>query len=373
MKKQQGFVLIFTVVILVIAAILGLYAMRSTIMQDKMTANIYNKTITTNAAEQGAAAFYSWSKGEFIKGWSTINKNGWNTVEKIPKIPDGNVNSGNNGYYWIDEDRHPSGCSSNPCWNDTLKQVTVLVTGNLVKGSGGDRAVLGETVYQIKIAAPGPFQFPDLPAALTVGGVVKTFGAPSSHASTNGGEKLAIATDDLESAVKIQIDTQKRSEHYTCNTSPSCISQANLGVWGNATQVMQLVDSIKGSNVYTYTAEQQFGGKFPSCSGIFIIKANAAISGHGGCKDGLNGILIVVGDGKGNNKLEINGGGGMSINGAVYVANIVEKDGKYVFSEDPFKSNGGGNMSINYNKNYIDAAAANVVTNLRILSWSDVL
>src|SRR5690606_24409341 len=167
MKKQQGFVLVFTVVLLLVAAILGLYAMRSTIMQDKMTANIYNKTITTNTAEEGATQFLNWFGDRFKTGgpgWpSSEQATVWQGNIEDGLIPyddpvDGVVNTGNiqNGrYYWIKKNTNISGCTelnTNPCWNDDNQQVTVQITGNLIKGTGKDTKILGESIYQVTIA-----------------------------------------------------------------------------------------------------------------------------------------------------------------------------------------------------------------------------
>ena len=70
MKQQQGFTIVITVVLLMVAAIIGLYAMRSAITQDKASANIYNKTISHNAAEHGASQFYQWASTRFLNnGW----------------------------------------------------------------------------------------------------------------------------------------------------------------------------------------------------------------------------------------------------------------------------------------------------------------
>src|SRR5690606_25722591 len=170
MKKQQGFVLVVTIVLLLVAAILGLYAMRSTIMQDKMTANIYNKTITTNAAEQGAVAFSTWFEKRLKEhDWPTDEsaKSAWKNVY----LPDSNTgkltaNFGDNGYYWIDPNANIPGCASektNPCWDNVNKTVTVYITGNLVKDKGNNSVILGESIYKIELATAAggkPFSLP---------------------------------------------------------------------------------------------------------------------------------------------------------------------------------------------------------------------
>src|SRR5690606_461903 len=140
MKKQQGFVLVLTVVLLLVAAILGLYAMRSTIMQDKMTANIYNKTITTNTAEQGAAAFFSWFEKRLKDhGWPTdeSTKSAWKNALPYSNTGKLEANFGDNGYYWINPN-YINPCGANPCWdniNKTVDRKSTRLNSSHVKSS----------------------------------------------------------------------------------------------------------------------------------------------------------------------------------------------------------------------------------------------
>ena len=190
--KQQGFTLIITVVILFAVTMIALYAMRGTIIQDKMTANINNKVITSNVAEDGATQFVKWANDQFKNngGWpnSPTDKSRWHTVANIPNSNTGllTVNSGNNGYYWINPSRNIPGCVSpatNPCWDDTNKIVTVEVTGYLIKSNGSNTKVLGESIYHIKIKGvfPDAVKLPDFPAALTLGGDVDSFEGKNSN------------------------------------------------------------------------------------------------------------------------------------------------------------------------------------------------
>lgn len=90
MKKQQGSVLIITVAVLFAATMISLYAMRGTIFQDKMTANINNKVITTNAAEDGATQFLTWLNGQFKAsggGWPTGQRNKTGIPLQVFQIP----------------------------------------------------------------------------------------------------------------------------------------------------------------------------------------------------------------------------------------------------------------------------------------------
>lgn len=386
MKKQQGFVLVFTVVLLVVAAILGLYAMRSTITQDKMTANIHNKTITMNAAEQGASAFYEWANNRFKNnGWptSTDDKNAW--VSAIPKVGTGTINSGTNGYYWINPDNSIAGCSTvktNPCWDNTNKQVTVLITGNLIKGTGSDRKILGESIYQIKIAAPGGLKLPQLPAAITLGGTVNSFGAASSHNfQVQGGNKAAIATMDDEykdivsNAIKDNDNNGKVSNSYSgsnCAGTP-CVASLDLGIWEKPNQLMEYINTIKNDPSVKYfnksTNPTVNDAALDLSKPINIVEGNYTQSGN---MPNYKGVLIVLGA----NNAVISGGGGSKFTGAMYFANITGTTGNYSFSPVVLNTNG-AHMLINYDETYFgDSNMINgggYTTQTTILSWTDIL
>lgn len=392
MKQQQGSVLIITVVVLFAATMISLYAMRGTIIQDKMTANINNKVITTNAAEDGATQFLNWLNGQFKTsggGWPTgTTQQNWNTSADIPNTNSGTltVNSGNNGYYWIDSSKHPVGCASNPCWDNTNKIVTVNVTGNLIKTSGSTTKILGESTYQIKIKGqfPGAVKLPDLPGALTLGGTVGSFtGKHSNNFKIDGQNKLAIATmNSSASTVLTGIPSNRRdSDHYSggadCPTgSGACVKNTDLGIWGDANKVMALVNSITNPVIapgVTYingSVSGKLADSVPSCAGIVIIHGDYSPSGN---QCDFKGILIILGSFNGN------GGGNTSIRGGVYVANIQgSSPGAYTFGNASMNLNGGGNMSVTYDASFLggdpnDPFAGSGPIKTTVLAWNDIL
>lgn len=385
-QQQQGFVLIFTVVILLVATLIGLYAMRGTIIQDKMTANINNKAMTTNVAEDGATQFLHWADSRFkTYGWpsSSSDKNAWKgniSDNLIPYTnPIGGVNANNlqNGkYYWIKTDANIAGCSvanTNPCWDDTNRQVTVQITANLLKGSGSTTRILGESVYQVKFAAPQAVRLPELPAALTLAGEVNSFsGANSNVFRIDGGHKLAVATMDSTSnnTVVNGIPNNRRdAAHYPggrgCPSSGACVINTDLGMWGDATRVMDFVNSIKNAPGVTYVSGD-VSGSLPACSGIVIITGSLRTNGN---QCSFTGILLVLGG-----NYDVRGNGGDYV-GAVYVANIESNgSGGYQFSTSPTQFAGGGNMTITYDSSLMDDDAnVSYTARTTILSWADVL
>lgn len=385
-KKQQGSVLIITVVILFAATMISLYAMRGTIIQDKMTANINNKVTTSNAAEDGATQFLNWADNRFkTSGWptSSSDKSSWkgNLVDNlIPYTnPVGGVNAVNiqNGrYFWIKTDTNIAGCSvanTNPCWDDTHKQVTVQITGNLIKGTGSNTKILGESVYQVKFAAPQAVKLPELPAALTLAGDVSSFsGANSNVFRIDGGHKLAIATMDANSnrtVVNGIPNNRNDSSHYPggsgCPSSGACVKNTDLGVWGDANQVMDMVNSIKNQPGVTYV-DGSVNGSLPACSGIVIITGSLRTNGN---QCSFQGILLVLGG-----DYDVRGNGGDYV-GALYVANIESnRNGGYQFSSSPSQFKGGGNMTITYDSSLMDNSLnPSYSSRTSVLSWIDIL
>ena len=387
MKQQRGFALIVTVVLLMVAAIIGLYAMRSAITQDKASANIYNKTISHNAAEHGASQFYQWASTRFLNnGWpaaaSDRSSSVWGTM--VPADSTGSANIGDNGYFWINTTDDISGCATrntNPCWDDTNKQVTALITGNLVKGSGISRTVLGESKVRIKIAAAGTTKIPDMPGALTLGGTVTAFDAATSNAfGITGNSKLAIATGDSGSntVVKNAIRSS-RIANYTCLTT-DCISNTDLGIWNRPTDLTNFINSIADSPLVTLVKGDAHDPTLPTCSGILVITGNFYINGRG-CGV-FEGAIIVLGG-----TVHINGGGNLNINGGLYVAKmtITPSTGTGIGSasfgnqrvDEGFIVNGGGNMNITYNNSYFasleDILSGKYMNRAYIKDWADVI
>ena len=387
MKQQQGFTIVITVVLLMVAAIIGLYAMRSAITQDKASANIYNKTISHNAAEHGASQFYQWASTRFLNnGWpaaaSDRSSSVWGTM--VPADSTGSANIGDNGYFWINTTDDISGCATrntNPCWDDTNKQVTALITGNLVKGSGISRTVLGESKVRIKIAAAGTTKIPDMPGALTLGGTVTAFDAATSNAfGITGNSKLAIATGDSGSNTVVENAIRSsRIANYTCLTT-DCISNTDLGIWNRPTDLTNFINSIADSPLVTLVKGDVYGPTLPTCSGILVITGNLYINGRG-CGV-FEGVIIVLGG-----TVHINGGGNLDINGGLYVAKMTitpstgTGTGSASFGnqrvDEGFIINGGGNMNITYNNSYFasldDIQSGKYMNRAYIKDWADVI
>lgn len=397
MKKQQGSVLIITVVVLFAATMISLYAMRGTIIQDKMTANINNKVTTSNVAEDGATQFLNWFNDRFKTGGA-----GWPSPTEQATVWQGNIADGlipytnpvdglsagnvqNGRYYWIDKHANIEGCpdrNTNPCWMvDSLgsRQVTVQVTGNIVKGTGNSSKVIGTSVYQVKFAAPKQVRLPDLPAALTLAGDVGGFDAANSRPfNINGRDKLAVATMNATSNNKVTSDIARnnRENNYygdsggECPTTGACVKNTDLGMWGDANQVMQYVEAIRGQpNVRIIDSNET---SLPVCSDhIVVVLGSLSLNrGHSGCGGTFKGILLVLGG-----ELELTGNV-FDLTGAVYVANIQPNGaGGYQFASNPTGIKGGGNMTFTYSSENLMGGdgTGGFTSRTSILSWNDIL
>lgn len=400
MNKQQGSVLMITVVVLFAATMISLYAMRGTIFQDKMTANINNKVITTNAAEDGATQFLNWARDRFKNtgaGWpatETDQKTVWRGKITDNLIPYTNPKNGvdadnvqNGRYYWINPTSTIAGCSTvetNPCWDKDNHQITVQITGNLIKGTGNDTKILGESIYQIKITVPGALRLPELPAAITLGGPVNSFGAASSHNfEVQGGGKAAIATmkDSVNESKYSKIvadaiiannNSGKVSPAYSGNCAiVPCVANLDLGIWGRPNDLMAYINSIKNDSSVKYFSKDTKpivsdadlnSNKFP----ITIVEGNYEQSGN---MAAYKGVLIVLGA----NDSKIKGGGGASFTGAMYFANITGSVGNYEFGNVKLNTNG-AHMKISYDSTYMSDSnnSAELSNKTTVLAWNEV-
>ena len=385
MKSQQkGVVLLITVIFLFVIGLLSLYSMRSSITQDKMTANITNKLITSNAAEQGALEFKKWLMVRLEQNWPTgSDQNAWKNVVIPTHLTLDQNESQRNGYYWINEQFDIEGCpvrNTNPCWDNQQQTVTAYITGNLLKPGLHDTAlILGESVYKIVLAGSASHldQLPDLPAAITFGGFVSSsVDANSGNFKVNGGDKLAIATNDSISAQTIKNELKNKNyDNYTgsnCQSNP-CIASTDLGVWNDANKVMELAQALENSgrgDVKIYQGD--FTGNLESCSGIIVVHGSFIQNGNIGsnCNKVFNGVVLVLGG-----DFHVNGGGGMTINGAIYVADIVKdaNTNQYKFNSLNSTTNG-SHMTVNYNNKYLNQGPstehqANTSNEVKVMFW----
>jgi hypothetical protein len=215
---------------------------------------------------------------------------------------------------------------------------------------------------------------PELPGALTLAGEVSSFsGANSNRFRIDGGHKIAIATMDSasNSTVVDGIPANRRdTAHYPggagCPASGACITNTDLGMWGDANQVMDFVNAVKNAPGVTYV-DGDVNGSLPACSGIVIIKGSLRTNGN---QCSFQGILLILGG-----TYDVRGNGGDYV-GALYVTNIqASSSGGYEFSSSPTQFSGGGNMTITYDSSLMDGSTntGSYTFKTSILAWNDHL
>ena len=93
-SRQQGIALIMAIILLIIATLTGLAGMRNTTLQEKLSANLYDRAIAMQTAEFALVAAEKWL---FETGWETVigtasvvdcsNANANDSPEKDKKCP----------------------------------------------------------------------------------------------------------------------------------------------------------------------------------------------------------------------------------------------------------------------------------------------
>ncbi|WP_409524651.1 pilus assembly PilX family protein [Nitrincola sp. MINF-07-Sa-05] len=116
-KKQQGVALVVAMIMLVVATLIGLSSIRSTTLQERMTANLYDRSVAFQNAETALRAaemsisstalildsIYGANSDDFDcdplnptpttcgpfpeNTWSSSNSTGWVNITALPNIP----------------------------------------------------------------------------------------------------------------------------------------------------------------------------------------------------------------------------------------------------------------------------------------------
>lgn len=362
-SKHRGVVLVLGLIFLAIASILTVSSMRTTSMQEKITSNQRNKTVALMSAEFGASRFLNWLVLQHAaSGWptTTAQQNAWQTA--TPAMPQTNAgtltaNTDELGYFWMES----------VDWSTTAQQVTIMVRGHALGGGVPVSVARVSQTFQFQPPPPPPSaQVPPLPAALTLGGPVNAFkAAESNNFSMRGGTGgPAIATSSAHAnARNIVVDAipSQRVSNYTgaltgggtCNVP--CVTSQDLGTtWSNPVEIQNLVNTLSTApNVQFVDGSMDTNTtKLDNTKAVVVVMGNLTIRGGNYTSDGtgvFNGTVIVLGG-----TLDIKGGGSSTINGQVFVANMVTTplpSVPWAFrsgTQNVVTISGGGNMTINY-------------------------
>ena len=136
-KNQQGATLIVGMVLLLVITIIAFAGVRGTQMQERMTSNLNNKSISYMSAEAGVARFIEWTIEE---GWPGEGQ------------PD-NATVGNRGGQF----RFPDTAPNNVIWDDPPGQVEFVSVGETVI----DGNVMAESRIRVRLQEVGGNQNDD--------------------------------------------------------------------------------------------------------------------------------------------------------------------------------------------------------------------
>ncbi|WP_151705084.1 pilus assembly PilX family protein [Nitrincola alkalilacustris] len=187
--RQKGAILVISLLLLLVASIVTVTAMRGSNMQERMVSNQNNQAIAFLAAETGASEFWNWLSSAPLD-WDNISwQNSWQDVQSLPVTSSGEPFVAEFGYYWIDP-------ASDINWlND---RVEVIVNG--WAKTGENTAPLAQVSLQLVFMRPiaGGVD-PSFMAGLLAGGNIQVNGNAnlngSAHANgnfnvTGGGSSL---------------------------------------------------------------------------------------------------------------------------------------------------------------------------------------
>ncbi|EED36834.1 conserved hypothetical protein [Luminiphilus syltensis NOR5-1B] len=143
-RKQRGAALVVSLILLAVATLVIVYGMRGTNLQERMTANQNNKSISFVAAEAGGSEFLGWLVAEDDAGtvdWTDATwQESWKTAVgfTLPDSPVTTASIGTYGAYYI----------SAIIWG--TDDVVVNVTGNSLGGTDS----VGQTTLQLTYQKP---------------------------------------------------------------------------------------------------------------------------------------------------------------------------------------------------------------------------
>jgi hypothetical protein len=101
---QQGGSLIVGLLLMLVASIVTVASMRGSHLQEKMTSNTNNKTVSSMAAQAGASTFVEWAKGKAAANeWPTDQT--WTALTDQPKTKQTakKLTESGLGQYWFDD------------------------------------------------------------------------------------------------------------------------------------------------------------------------------------------------------------------------------------------------------------------------------
>lgn len=393
LQRQDGAALAIGLILLLVATLVAVSAMQGTRFQERMASNHYNKAISFNAAEVGAARLIgALNAHEFdVESWASDLQFPSSSDAPAAVFP---VNEENNlvnmGWYWAEIPGIQNLAEDDD--KATIFEVPVTIFGvsrrpEQSNDSGANLALTRlDVLVGVRDVPPGGGSSD---AGLNLVGPLGSFEVPNSNAlevcnledatkCTNQAkdeDKIpvgpAVATLNSSDAEKIKTDLQDENRlHNYIGTDPQIAEGDFADLWLDAGKMQEFLKAVclhgsgatctdgevpdgtvvnknqlKGPGNVTViggggTTEIEFKGN-DAGKGILIVEGNLRTKGT----PQWEGLIIVLGG-----EFHITGGGNGGIDGALYLLNLdMSKDPWETGGEVTFKSDGGGNAKFNHN------------------------
>jgi Tfp pilus assembly protein PilX len=377
LHSQKGIGLVVTILMLLLAWVIGLGAVNIMVVGGKTAANHKTQNQAFYVAEGGLEAAReslrsSIAAGNTLSGLlksaaggvtnGLINSNSIANFppavssNNVPFVSSTSFGAGSFTVYLTNDAGEAGGVTST---TDTNNLVTLTSFGY---GPNNSRAVVQAVVNAV-------LWIPAVPAAVALQGPNVVFSTPDSDATSIAGDAthpaIAVTTDTSVTNVKNSIKSQRYGNYTGHGLIPSVENVNPLPTsWNNVSGIQSIYTLARNNADFTSPGQPGFTLGTTSNRKTVVINGDYSLNGSGA------GVLVVTGrltlhgefsyDGLilviGNGYLIRDGGGGGNINGGILAANICGPDGIIntpddVMANPTMNMNGGGNSTITYDPN----------------------
>ena len=374
-QSQKGIGLVVTILMLLLAWVIGLGSVNIMVVGGKTAANHKTQNQAFFIAEGGLEAARESLRSSLAAGGTLsgllktaaggvtnglINSNSIANFppavssNNVPFVPTTSFGAGSFTVYLTNDAGDTGGVTST---TDTNNLVTLTSVGY---GPNNSRSVVQAVVNAGSI--------PLLPAAVTLAGPNVILDAPNSNAVSMAGDAthpaIAVTTDASVTTIKNSIKPRRYGNYTGNGLTPSVENKGPLPTsWNDVSGIQSLYTLALNNADFTSPSQPRFtlgttsnrktvviNGDYSlsgSGAGVLVVTGNLTL--HGGFS--YDGLILVIG--KGN--LQRNGGGTGTIKGGIFVSNISGPDGILNTPDDvmgnPTMDIKGGHSSITYDPN----------------------
>lgn len=299
-SKQTGFVLGVSLIVLLVATMIVITSMQGATMQERMSSNHNNKSISLMAAEQGANVFWDWLRTENNNNTLNWDDTSWRNSWPLP------TSSGNS--FWINP------VSDIDWYND---RVEVTVNGASLSNEDD---VLGLT--RIRVVFMRPIQGSPsgvnnaFKVGLLAGGNIQINGNANLTGSAHANANFQVTGGN--SSLNNRSGVDENGLPFT-NTS-SVSAQASASISGRGVDSGAVISGAPSKTIPSaiehIQANQNNPGVIPSCTipngnlnrAVYFCNGNATTSGNFS-----NGTILVTGNVTHNGASQLGGSGELTV------------------------------------------------------------